>query len=439
LTQQHKFTDLASFQPKQLEAWSALFNPKSKYILYGGAMHGGKSYFLRWAALGLAIYYSQVARAGVPVGLFSEDYPTLKDRQISKMASEFPDWLGRLSETKAEGYCFFLHPEFGGGRILLRNLDDPSKYMSTEFAAICVEELTKNSLETFINLRTRLRYPNIDNVKFVGVTNPGGLGHVWCKRYWVDRNSGDPEQHLFKYIPATLDDNRFTTEAYRLQLESLPERQRLAYMHGDWSAFEGQFFNTFDLNKQLIEPFQIDPGWELVGSLDPGWGGTLSFGLQARDFTGVEYRIATYYVAEKGADEHAHAINEFIDTNKFTGGRRPSVIVSGHDAWSRKDRYAVMASDKTMADIFASAGIILTKAVLDRPNGWGALKSVMPDKYKIFKYFNTPLVEQLTQTLTDENKPFDIQGCDILIYRGLFIRQLYKYGKHRISLIDWGS
>jgi hypothetical protein len=255
-----------------------------------------------------------------------------------------------------------------------------------------------------------LRFPGLDNVKFVGATNPGGIGHAWCQKYWLNGNSGDPEQSLFRYIPATLDDNKYTTPAYRLQLEALPERQRLAYRDGNWSAFEGQFFSTFDPTKQLIEPFEIDPGWQLIGSLDPGWGGFLSFGLQARDYDGCEYRIATYYEESKGPEDHAIGINAFINDCKFTGGRRPSLIVSGHDAWARKDRYAVIASEKTLADVFAANGLFLSRAVIDRANGWGALIAAMPKQYKIFKYHNQDLIDQLTTTLTDERKPFDIQG-----------------------------
>lgn len=380
-------------------------------MLYGGAMHGGKSYFLRWAALGLVIYYSQLlGKTGVSVGLFSEDYPTLKDRQISRIATEFPPELGELKATQNEGHCFFVSERYGGGRILLRNLDDPSKFMSTEFAAILVEELTKNPLTTFQNLRTRLRYPGINNPKFIGATNPGGIGHVWCKSHWIDKNAGDFEQDKFKYIPATLNDNKFTTEGYRIQLESLPERLKKAYKEGDWDAFEGQFFSTFVPSKQIIEPIQIPKEWYLVGSMDPGWSSPLSFGLQARDFEGNIYRIATYYEGMKNPEQHAVSVNEFIKSNKFTGGRMPDMIVSGHDAWAKQDRWAVMASEKTMADVFQAHDLMLQKAATDRHNGWGTLKMMMPDKYFIFKGFNTPLVNQLTSMISDENDPEDIQG-----------------------------
>jgi hypothetical protein len=93
----------------------------------------------------------------VQVMLACEDYPSLKDRQIGKMAREFPSWLGTMYvDHKEYGRCFILAEEFGCGVICLRNLDDPAKYQSAEFASILVDELTKNDLNTFTDLRMRL-------------------------------------------------------------------------------------------------------------------------------------------------------------------------------------------------------------------------------------------------------------------------------------------
>src|SRR5271169_3247226 len=106
------FTKIANFQPKQLEAWYILNRPETKYLLYGGAMGGGKSYFLRWAALGLCMHYSLSVGRPVSVGLFSEDYPTLEDRQITKILTEFPREIGLLKSTKLEGLAFYVDPAF---------------------------------------------------------------------------------------------------------------------------------------------------------------------------------------------------------------------------------------------------------------------------------------------------------------------------------------
>ena len=135
------FSVLVNFTEKQNEANNALL--RYKFILYGGAMGGGKSYWLRWELVKLLLYYFQKYNIrNIAVGLFCEDYPALKDRHLNKIKFEFPSWLGDYS---AQDHNFVLKEDFGGGMICFRNLDDVSKYQSAEFAAEAVDELTKNN------------------------------------------------------------------------------------------------------------------------------------------------------------------------------------------------------------------------------------------------------------------------------------------------------
>ena len=184
--------DVAKFSRRQLDAVIAIERDKAKYLLYGGALGGGKSYFLRWYAVLRLLVLASRGFKKIQVMLACENYPALKDRQLSKVALEFPAWLGTShSDHKDHGRSFILRPKWGGGIICFRNLDDPSKYQSAEFAAIFVDELTKNLFEVFTFLRSRLRWrglPDADCI-FVGATNPGGIGHSWCKQLWLDRDS----------------------------------------------------------------------------------------------------------------------------------------------------------------------------------------------------------------------------------------------------------
>jgi phage terminase large subunit len=419
---QIKFSELCNFQPKQMEATKLA--DRHQYFLYGGSRGPGKSYWLRWDLVRELLKLSQAGIDNAVVGLFCEDYPSLTDRQISKIVAEFPQWLGTLKDSKKTGFGFHLRPEYGGGVIALRNLDDVSKYQSAEFAAIAVDELTKNDESVFDILRGSLRWKGVSKPKFMGATNPGGKGHLWVKRFWIDENLPDrliKYKDEFCFLPALPTDNKHLSESYWEMLDSLPDRLRRAWRYGDWDAFEGQFF-TFNRGTQVIHPFAIPVGWRLIGRLDPGYKNPCSFSLAAMDFEENYYRIATYYKSERSPKEHAEAIKEFLYSSssilaKITRNRKPELIVADPSAWAKKDKWAIDSSERTFADIFSDYDLTLSKAVNDRIPGWWAMKDMMTrlnkdgtPKYMVFDIFNQPYLDELTAAVSDDKDPEDILG-----------------------------
>ena len=241
--------------PKQRECIEA--TDKYRFVLYGGAAGGGKSYLLRWWCLRQLIRrFEQTGIKGLTVGLFSVDYPTLQDRQISKLEREFPDWLGATKRTEQEGLCFFVREEYGGGRIALRNLQDPNSYKSAEFCDIAVEELTENKRDVFEDLVLfRLRTPGIARPCFLAATNPTGIGLQWVKSLWPDHKFPPELKHLgheFKFVPALLEDNPHLGPEYRESLKGLPEKKRRALLDGDWTIPEGQYFINFEESERKV-------------------------------------------------------------------------------------------------------------------------------------------------------------------------------------------
>lgn len=382
-------------------------------------MAGGKSYLLRWAALSYLIYiYGKTGIRNVPVGLFSEDYPTLKDRQIARIKREFPNWLGELKETKDEGFAFFLKDDYGGGRILLRNLDDPSKYMSSEFAGIFVEELTRNEEQTFEDLRNRLRYPGITEVKFMGATNPGGVGHGWVRRYFVDQNSDDKEQERFFYVHANVYDNEFVPKDYIKQLEALPELKRKAYLEGSWDIFAGQYFSTWRAALHTVPSFMPSKQAVIVGGLD--WGRVDNFSFHLTEIRRVEYNGTHFfrsrvfmetYGTEKTVDEWSRIILEQMRFYNLT---------LDNVSWVRADTQLWNKGlDGRSLDIYsqfvqANEGWrILKMANKDRIGGWENLQrwlSLAPDgaPYLQFTANCKNAIRLIPQLVHDENKVEDV-------------------------------
>lgn len=272
------FNELTKFFPKQKEA--QLASKRFKFVLFGGSVGSGKSYWLRWMMVyWLMYYYKKYGLKGVRAGLFCEDYPALNDRHLTKLKYEFPEWLGTYNQQRNE---FTLSEEYGSGIIAFRNLDDPSKYLSVEFACIGIDEVNRNPKTTFDFLRSRHRWPGISDTKFLAGCNP--LGEAWVKNMWVKRvfPPDEQEQYEFVYVPALPTDNPHLPKEYYKSLESLPENQRKAYLEGDWDAFdEGldekgytRLINDRELQGCMVNSGEHS-GYKIMG-VDPAAGGDKS-------------------------------------------------------------------------------------------------------------------------------------------------------------------
>lgn len=275
---QTKFSELANFLPRQIDAQEA--SKRFKFVLYGGSLGSGKSYWLRWMMVYWLIkLYAKYGIKGIRAGLFCEDYPSLNDRHLTKIKYEFPSWLGKYNEAKKE---FTLASEYGGGIIAFRNLDDPAKYLSVEFAIEGVDEINRNPAVTFRELRKRLRWPGIKDVKFLAACNP--IGEAWVKNWWVKRMfpPEEKEQYEFVFVPALPTDNPYLDISYYKNLESLPEQQRKAFLEGNWDSFDDEMdvkgylrlITDRELQASIVQSGEHS-GYKVLG-VDPAAGGDAS-------------------------------------------------------------------------------------------------------------------------------------------------------------------
>ena len=359
-----------NFTEKQQQFQDAIRS--HRYVLYGGARGGGKSYALRWLLLDYLIaMYHQYGIRDIEVGLFCETYPELQDRQIKKIQKEFPPEIGTLKSTQAGGLGFYLHPFLGGGVIALRNLDKPAKYQSAEFAAVAVDELTKITLETFDILRGSLRWAGISHTLFLGATNPGGIGHGWVKQYWIDRQFPEEMKPLadqFKFIQSLPFDNQHLTEQYWQELESIRDPHlRAAWLSGNWDVFQGMAFPGFDRNRHVVSGenlFNIPEHWPVWRAIDWGYHAPYCCLWLAKDPD-----IGRIYVFREtygpGRTE-GQQITEIHDSTTVYETDRIKFNYADPAMWAKKtDENRVYSSE----ELYRKGGIRLTKADNDRLSG----------------------------------------------------------------------
>ena len=430
--QRASLADLCRFHtvPKQLHAYE--LTKSKKFVLYGGAAGGGKSRWLRWSLILILLRFFQEYQARkVNVALFCEDYPTLRDRQIVKMTGEFPRGLGELKEYRDLGLAFRLRDKWGGGAILLRNLDEPSKYDSAEFAAAAIDELAKNTVEVFDEIRKRIRWPDLPedvNMPFLGATNPGGIGHQWVKQYWV---TGELPRWLAKYkdqfafVQAKATDNPHNPASYFEWLNSLPPMMRRQYAEGDWDLFQGQYFQEWRRELHVVKPYTIPAYWtRFVGS---DWGeaspwAILWFAVSPEGQV-VAYR-ELYARKEDGYQMNVRAMMELF--LKLSGGERYKHKLLDPSCWDSSRGVSI-------ADQCHEAGVTWEKADRARISGWQRVRKylawerdesgtlIRPPQLEVFETC-TNLIRTLPAQVYDKTNVEDLDSdgedhaCDALRY-----------------------
>lgn len=272
--------DVIEPKPKQRALWDAMWQGvitgDPEYLLWGGSAGPGKSWALRWGAVVFLIKcFRDLRLTGVQVGLFSRDYPSLRDRHINDIR-RWPEWLGTYNDS---AHDYRLASEFGGGVLSLRNLDDPAKYASAQFAALFIEELTELDRETFEELRTRKRWPGVPHSPVVAVCNPRHKGLAWVRKLWIERDfSGEQDRALrgrhFWFLQALPSDNDSLPPSYYETLDSLGPTLKAALLEGNWYVTLDQAFPEFsrsrrDVRGQLVLTPEGDPApWHVIPTSD---------------------------------------------------------------------------------------------------------------------------------------------------------------------------
>ena len=279
-----------------------------RYVGYGGARGGGKSWCVRTKAKILAAKYP-----GIKICIVRKTYPELTANHIKPLTKEIQKEMARYNDSKKE-FRFV-----NGSEIIFRYLDtdkDLDRFQGTEFDILFLDEATQFSEDQYKMLIACVRGVN-DFPKRVYITcNPGGVGHQWVKRLFIDRiyNTGEePEEYSF--IQAGVRDNKALMEMqpdYIKQLEALPPKIREAWLNGSWDVYMGQFFEDFynfpdhyadRVGTHVIDPFEIPDGWKIYRSFDWGYNKPFSCGWWAVDYDGVAYRILELYGCDKTPNE----------------------------------------------------------------------------------------------------------------------------------------
>lgn len=282
--------------PRQRE----FFLSDARHTAYGGARGGGKSYAMRRKLVLLAMRYPHLRLL-----LLRRTLQELRENHLLPLQSE----LSGFAEYKREEKTFVFP---NSSRLTLGYCDSDSdvlQYQGAEYDVIGFEEATHFKEDWIVFISTSLRTTKQGfRPRIYYTCNPGGVGHAYIKRLFIDRRFREGENpEDYRFIPARVYDNRVLMEAdpdYVKRLEALPEHKRRAHLEGDWNVYEGQVFEELRCDPahftdrrftHVINPFMPPVGWRLYRSFDFGYAKPFSVGWWAKDGDGRLYRILELY------------------------------------------------------------------------------------------------------------------------------------------------
>ena len=358
---QIKTIDLGA--PNSEPQWK-FFLSNVRYTCYGGARGGGKSWAIIRKAVLLALYYPQIQ-----ILIVRREYDQLENPIIQPMLKLLQP--GTYGYNKTDHLLTFVN----GSKVKFSNMPDYSstvegKFQGNNWDVLFIDEATQFLESEFRGLDAIIRGDNGLPKRVYLTCNPGGIGHFWVKRLFVDRKfqkEENPDDYVF--IQATVDDNKNIDKEYINVLNNLPEDVRRAHRYGDWNALSGVYFEEFTDGLHTCKPFPIPAHWKRYRSMD--YGLDMHFCIWvAVDETGRCYVYRQFAQANMVVSEAALIQREMTRADEGI-----AYTIAPPDLWARNRE-----TGKSQASTFAENGVVLYRADNNRQQGWYALKELLKVK-----------------------------------------------------------
>ncbi|MBI3615030.1 MAG: hypothetical protein HY211_00765 [Candidatus Omnitrophica bacterium] len=301
-----------------LNLWQVCFE-----ALFGGAKGPGKTDAIVMEAT------RQLDHPRYRGVIFRRTYPQLQE--IMDRCHRWYSSLGGMFNSQERRWRF---PS--GATIFLAHCqheDDKYNYQGHEYQFMGFDQLEQFTESQYLFLISQVRTIDPSIRCYVRATaNPGGVGHAWVKRRFIE---GKRPNQIYKesftlpngqilvltrcFVPATIHDNPTLVKSdprYLAWLQSLPEKERKAFLEGNWDVMEGQFFDIWNSSIHVIPTVRPPEGFQKFISLDYGYSKPASAGWWYTDYDGRMVRYREVYSERLIYSELAELILSVTDRNE---------------------------------------------------------------------------------------------------------------------------
>lgn len=340
---------------------------------YGGAKGGGKSDAIN---MGASEQTHHPKYHGI---IFRRTYGELQDL-IDRARPVYQQVGARWNEQKKR----FTFPS--GARITYaycEDVGDEDRYLGREYTYMGFDQLEQMTELQYTKLISCAR----TSVAGLGVMvrssfNPGGVGHLFVRRRFVDLGPYepyiDPETGLSRvFIPARVYDNPILMRndpGYVQRLLNIPDPAlRRALLEGDFNVFAGQFFGEWRDELHVVEvrdQFPIPEEWGRSAGMD--WGFDPHPGVVLWAAYDLHQR-AWFYRELVFQQEPPLAVAKLIEEKCQDEAERTMLIRADTQMWEKEPssrRGDSIALEINRALHNAGLQVTLVPAKKDRMNGW---------------------------------------------------------------------
>jgi len=308
--------------PRQQE----FLNLRCGEVLFGGACGGGKSDALLMAAL----QYVEVP--GYAAIIFRETFTdlALADGLIPR-SHEWLSGSGARYDPQTHTWSFPSGATVGFG--YMDNENAHFRYQGAAYQFIGWDELTQHRENQYLYMFSRLRALAGSEVplRVRGATNPGGIGHRWVERRFIDEETRQPGA---VFVPAKLADNPHLRNDYLDSLGYLDPVTKARYLEGDWSVMEDDIWVYPFRRKLHVAPAPSGEAGYYVrraAGVDPGKRDPYAVVILGEDPSGRWWALEEFYKTGGTAQTF---MNEFLSLQArwacstwWVDRRRPSDVL----------------------------------------------------------------------------------------------------------------